>query len=196
MDKIRSLINTHQQRSTDSIEDEPILLDEKNISTKVSFSRFFFEMCSFLFISWQWSWCSYCIAPSSFNIVYNSEFLRINIWNIDKAVRPFARNYKIKPKNFTLKNYKSTNVWKFQQIPLPQKDWEDHKDDPVEREEVMKSIDKILFSGDIDPSFKLLQVRIKIDLICLELFISWFFENVAHISSANYFYITFSILYY
>ena len=35
MDKIRSLIHTHQQRSIDSIEDEPILLDEKNISTKV-----------------------------------------------------------------------------------------------------------------------------------------------------------------
>ena len=41
MDKIRSLINTHQQRSTDSIEDEPILLDEKNISTKVHFQDFF-----------------------------------------------------------------------------------------------------------------------------------------------------------
>ena len=118
MDKIRSLINTHQQRSTDSIEDEPILLDEKNISTKVSFSRFFFKMCLFLFILWQWSWCSYCIALSSNNIVYYSEFLRIKLWNIDKAVRPFARNYKIKPKNFTLKNYKSTNFWKFQQTPL------------------------------------------------------------------------------
>lgn len=84
MDKIRSLINTHQQRSTDSIEDEPILLDEKNISTK--------------------------------------------------------------------------------------KDWEDHKDDPVEREEVMKSIDEILFSGDIDPSFKLLQElpEKETDLIALE----------------------------
>ena len=41
-----------------------------------------------------------------------------------------------------------------------QKEWEDHKDDPVEREEVMKSIDQILFTDDIDPSFKLLQVPI------------------------------------
>ena len=39
-----------------------------------------------------------------------------------------------------------------------QKDWEDHKDDPKEREEVMQGIDEVLFSGDIDPSFKLLQV--------------------------------------
>ena len=50
-----------------------------------------------------------------------------------------------------------TNLLNLKFVVL-QKDWEDHKDDPEEREQVMKGIDKILFTGDIDPSFKLLQV--------------------------------------
>eukprot|EP00116_Pleurobrachia_bachei_P010344 sb/3470606/ len=84
MEKIRSLIATHQQKSIDSVEDEPIFLNEKHISTK--------------------------------------------------------------------------------------KDWEDHKDDPAERDEVMKGIAGHLFTAENDPNLKLLEElpEDKADLIELE----------------------------
>ena len=60
--------------------------------------------------------------------------------------------------------YKEVNVYlpcvcyNLRTTSCPQKDWEEHKDDPVERAEVMKGIDGSLFNGGIDPSLRLLQV--------------------------------------